>query len=58
MLFGGIKLVSITLYYGQLSPAMKLPMGYVYLAVPVAGVFLALFSIEFLIETIAKLKKA
>ena len=58
MFFGGLKLVSITFYYGQLSPAMKLPMGYVYLAVPVAGIFLAIYSIEFLIETIAKLKKA
>jgi TRAP-type C4-dicarboxylate transport system permease small subunit len=58
MFFGGVKLVSFTFYYGQLSPAMKLPMGYVYLAVPVAGIFLAIYSIEFLIESIAKLKKA
>ncbi len=58
MFFGGVKLVTITFYYGQMSPAMNLPMGYVYLAVPVAGIFLAIYSIEFLIETIIKLKKA
>ncbi len=58
MFIGGLKLVSITFRFGQLSPAMKLPMGYVYLAVPVAGIFLAIYSIEYLIETINRLKKS
>ena len=58
MFLGGLKLVNITFRFGQLSPAMKLPMGYVYLAVTVAGIFLAIYSTEFLIETIVRLRKA
>ncbi len=37
MIFGGWNGVVITL--GQISPSLAIPMGYVYLAVPVAGVF-------------------
>ena len=57
MLIGGIRLVSVTLARGQLSPALKIPMGYVYLAVPIAGFFLTLYSVEFFVETLIKLKK-
>ncbi|MBN1482507.1 TRAP transporter small permease [candidate division KSB1 bacterium] len=57
MFLGGLKLVAITFRFGQLSPAMKLPMGYVYLAVPVAGVFLAIYSTEFFVETFIKLRR-
>jgi len=58
MFLGGVKLVTITFHYGQISPALKLPIGYVYLAVPVAGIFLAIYSLEFLIEKIDQLKKS
>ena len=58
MFLGGLKLVTITFRFGQITPAMKLPMGYVYLAVPVAGIFLVIYSTEFLIETIVKLKRS
>lgn len=57
MLIGGIRLVSLTFLRGQVSPALKLPMGYVYLAIPIAGFFIALYSSEFLIEKILKLMK-
>lgn len=57
MFTGGLKLVAITFRFGQLSPAIKMPMGYVYLAVPVAGLFLAVYSTEFFIETLIKLKR-
>lgn len=57
MFLGGLKLVTITFRFGQLSPALRLPMGYVYLAVPVTGIFLAIYSIEFLIESIIKLRR-
>ncbi len=56
MLLGGLKLVTITMARGQISPALKIPMGYVYLAIPIAGFFLTYYSLEFLIETIIKLK--
>jgi TRAP-type C4-dicarboxylate transport system permease small subunit len=50
MLWGGYVLVSETLSSGQTTPALGLRMGYVYLAVPISGLFIALFSLEQLIE--------
>ncbi|NLH18165.1 MAG: TRAP transporter small permease [Phycisphaerae bacterium] len=57
MLIGGILLVSKTFELGQTSPAMKLPIGYVYLAVPISGFFLVIYSIELLMERIVTLRK-
>jgi TRAP-type C4-dicarboxylate transport system permease small subunit len=57
MLLGGIFLVSRTLELGQTSPAMRIPMGYVYLAVPISGLFLVLYSIELLTERIRAITK-
>jgi TRAP-type C4-dicarboxylate transport system permease small subunit len=47
---GGYMLVSQTFSANQLSPALKLPVGYYYLAVPISGVFILLFCIENIIE--------
>ena len=47
---GGIRLVWIQLSLGQQSAALQLKLGYVYLAVPLAGVFIAFYSVVFLIE--------
>ena len=58
MLIGGFRLVTRTFMEGQVSPALNLPMGYVYLAVPIAGFFLALYSLEFLGETINRVTKS
>jgi TRAP-type C4-dicarboxylate transport system permease small subunit len=57
MLIGGILLVSRTFELGQTSPAMHLPMGYVYLAVPISGFFLVIYSIELFLERVATLRK-
>lgn len=57
MLIGGILLVSRTFELGQTSPAMQLPMGYVYLAVPISGFFLVIYSVELLLERIATLRR-
>ncbi len=57
MIFGGLRLVTVTFMLWQVSPALGVPMGYVYLAIPVSGFFLAVYSIEFFIETIIKLKR-
>lgn len=50
LLWGGYVLVSKTMASGQLSPALNLKMGYVYLAVPISGAFIVLFCIENLVE--------
>lgn len=50
---GGYVLVSKTFEANQLSPALKLPVGYYYLAVPISGVFILLFCIENIIEILS-----
>ena len=52
LVIGGINLVSITLQNNQLSPALGLKMGYVYLALPISGIFLVLYSSEFFVQRI------
>lgn len=56
LLYGGIQLVFETFSLGQVSPALGLPLGFVYLCVPISGFFLMLYSIEYLIETIKNIK--
>ena len=55
---GGVNLVRETLAGGQASPALGVPMGYVYLALPISGFFLTLYSVEFLIEHVAAMRTA
>jgi TRAP-type C4-dicarboxylate transport system permease small subunit len=45
---GGIRLVWIQLALGQQSAALQLKLGYVYLAVPLAGLFIAFYTAIFL----------
>ncbi len=52
MVWGGYVLVSETLMAGQLTPALGIRMGYVYLAVPISGVFIMLFSLELMWEQV------
>jgi len=57
MLIGGGKLVSIVYQRSQFSPALGLNMAYVYLAIPISGFFLVLYSVEFAVETILAIIK-
>ncbi|MEI3609013.1 TRAP transporter small permease [Pseudogracilibacillus sp. SO10305] len=43
LIYGGLKAVSLTM--GQISPSLNLPMGYVYLALPVSGLLIIIYSI-------------
>lgn len=45
MILGGIDLVQTTLHLEQKSPALGIQMGYVYLAIPISGFFMLLYSI-------------
>jgi TRAP-type C4-dicarboxylate transport system permease small subunit len=47
---GGGRLVWIQLSLGQQSAALQMKLGYVYLAVPLAGVFIVFYSVVFLVE--------
>ena len=57
LVVGGAVLVARTLSLQQTSPALGLPMGYVYLALPISGFFLTLYSIEFLAMRVSALCK-
>ncbi len=53
LIYGGFTLVSDTLAMGQPSPSLQIEMGYVYLALPISGFFITLFSLEAAIQTIS-----
>jgi len=45
LVIGGIRLVYITLTLNQISPALGLPLGYVYLSLPLSGLFMIYYGI-------------
>lgn len=49
---GGTRVVAIQLNIGQATPALGWAMGYVYLPIPIAGVFITLFTLEQMLETL------
>ena len=51
LVLGGLNLITITLTLGQSSPALDIPLGYVYLVVPVSGVLIVLYCIANLLAT-------
>ena len=50
MVYGGGKLVLRTLQYEQLSATLALPMGYVYLCIPISGALIVFYQILILIK--------
>ena len=52
MVYGGWVMAERTLASGQLLPALGLPKGYTYFAVPVSGAFFCFYTVEGLIETL------
>jgi TRAP-type C4-dicarboxylate transport system permease small subunit len=57
MIIGGTDLVISTLKLGQVSPALGVEIGYVYLAIPISGFFLVLYSVIGLVERMVELFK-
>lgn len=52
-LVGGSRMVADALAMEQMTPALGWKMGHVYLALPIAGVFMVLFTLENLTETLS-----
>ncbi len=52
LLFGGTTVVSEALALEQTTPALGWKMGYVYLALPISGFFMVLFTLDNLMETL------
>src|SRR4030042_745419 len=57
MVVGGGQLVYRTLATNQVSPALGLKMGYVYLAIPISGFFLVIYSVELFMQTLSEIIK-
>lgn len=55
MVYGGGKAVFLTM--AQISPALHLPMGFVYLALPLSGLFILFYSTINILELLNKQKK-
>jgi TRAP-type C4-dicarboxylate transport system permease small subunit len=54
MIIGGSWLVYTRLYLGQISAAMEIPIGYVYLIVPVAGLLICYYAVDAYAQTFSK----
>ena len=57
LVYGGSRIVYYTLMFGQRSAALEVKMGYVYLALPLSGIFITWFAVEEVISRLAKIKK-
>lgn len=55
MLYGGAKAVSFTMT--QTSPSLGLPMGYIYLSLPVSGILMFFYSFVNLFDIVKENKK-
>ena len=54
LVVGGWRLVDITFSLNQISPSMGLPMGYVYIVLPLTGVLIIYYSLVHIITAIKK----
>ncbi|MEQ8472251.1 MAG: TRAP transporter small permease [Marinoscillum sp.] len=50
MVIGGIRLVYLTLLLEQLSPTLQIPLGYVYIVIPISGILIIYYSISNLLN--------
>jgi TRAP-type C4-dicarboxylate transport system permease small subunit len=51
LVIGGVRLVDMTFTLKQISPAMGIPMGYIYLVLPLTGVLFIYYSIATIFES-------
>ena len=52
MVVGGFRLVSITLFLEQVSAALQIQLGYVYLVLPLSGLIIMFYMLVFIIDII------
>ena len=56
MVIGGVRLVSLSFLLGQTSAALNVPLGVVYLALPVSGALIVVYLSLFVIERVRLLR--
>jgi TRAP-type C4-dicarboxylate transport system permease small subunit len=52
MVVGGIRLVAITLTLNQISAALRIKLGYVYLVLPLSGLLIMFYAGHFFVERV------
>jgi len=50
MVIGGIRLVTITLTLNQISAALRIKLGYVYLVIPISGILILFYAAAFIMD--------
>ncbi len=50
LLAGGLRLVNLTFTLKQISPAIGIPMGYVYLVLPITGALMMIYAVYFIYQ--------
>ena len=55
LVIGGLRLVNLTFTLNQISPSLGIPMGYVYLVLPLTGVMMMFYCIVFLVAAFKKI---
>ena len=58
LVVGGARLVWVTLFLGQTSAALQIPLGYVYLAIPLSGLLIMFYAVYAMGEQIRALRGA
>ena len=53
MIYGGGQLVSLTLELNQISPSLDWKVGYVYMVIPISGVLITIYALDFIRSTLA-----
>jgi TRAP-type C4-dicarboxylate transport system permease small subunit len=56
MVFGGARLVALQLMLEQTSAALRVPLGYVYLALPVSGLLMMFYAALLMIDNVRALR--
>lgn len=57
LVVGGVQVVSNTLAMEQTTPVLGWKMGHVYLALPISGVFIALYTLDSAFETLGAIRR-
>lgn len=57
MIIGGFRLVQLSFQFGQTSATLEIPLGFIYMVVPISGILICYYSIDTLLNQ-RKLKKA
>ncbi|TPW32132.1 TRAP transporter small permease [Martelella alba] len=52
MMKGGGALVSRTLANGQVSPSLQMPMGFIYIAIPISGAIILFYCVQMVLRVL------